>query len=148
MLALTTRPLDQSDHEDWVRLWTDYLSFYKTTLPQEIYESTWRRLFTRGEFEPRGILAIAEGSIIGLVHYLYHRSCWSVANNCYLQDLYTDPSMRGKGVGEALIKVVRREAAKNGITNVNWMTHETNVTARKLYDRVARKTGFMEYDLS
>ena len=148
MLALTTRPLEQSDHGEWVRLWTDYLTFYKTTLPQEIYESTWRRLFTRGEFEPRGILAIAEGNTIGLVHYLYHRSCWSVANNCYLQDLYTDTNMRGKGVGEALIKVVRREAAKNGITNVYWMTHETNFIARKLYDRIARKTGFMEYDLS
>jgi GNAT superfamily N-acetyltransferase len=84
---------------------------------------------------------------VGLVHYLYHRSCWSTVNNCYLQDLFTDASMRGSGVGAALIGAVQAEAAKAGVTNVYWMTHETNHTARRLYDRVARRTGFIEYDL-
>jgi GNAT superfamily N-acetyltransferase len=78
---------------------------------------------------------------------MYHRSCWSVVNNCYLQDLFADPDVRGKGVGAALIDAVKQEAAKIGVANVYWMTHETNTTARKLYDYVARRTGFIEYDL-
>jgi GNAT superfamily N-acetyltransferase len=147
MTTVAIRPLQSSDHADWRHLWTDYLIFYKATVPEEVYATTWKRLFTAGEFEPRGFIALHEGKAVGLVHYLYHRSCWSTVNNCYLQDLFAHPDVRGKGVGAALIEAVRKEAAKNGVTNVYWMTHETNDTARKLYDRVARRTGFIEYDL-
>jgi len=77
----------------------------------------------------------------------YHRSCWSLVNNCYLQDLFTAPEARGSGVGAALIEAVRQEAGRIGVTNVYWMTNEANATARRLYDRVARRTGFIEYDL-
>jgi GNAT superfamily N-acetyltransferase len=84
---------------------------------------------------------------VGLTHYLYHRSCWSLVNNCSLQDLFADPDVRGRGIGAALIEAVRQEAAKIGVSNVYWMTHETNATARRLYDHVARRTGFIEYDL-
>jgi len=84
---------------------------------------------------------------VGLTHYLYHRSCWSEVDNCYLQDLFADPDVRGKGVGRALIVAVQEAAGRLGVTNVYWMTHETNATARKLYDSVARRTGFIEYDM-
>ena len=77
----------------------------------------------------------------------FHRSCWSPANSCYLQDLYVEPDLRGTGLGRVLIEEVKREANAAGVTDVYWMTHETNATARKLYDRVARRTGFIEYDL-
>ncbi|TIW32072.1 MAG: GNAT family N-acetyltransferase, partial [Mesorhizobium sp.] len=97
--------------------------------------------------EPKGFIATLDGKAVGLTHYLYHRSCWSQANNCYLQDLFADPDVRGKGVGAALIEAVKQEAGKVGVKNVYWMTHETNTTARKLYDHVARRTGFIEYDL-
>lgn len=147
MSAITVRPLQQSDHADWRRLWTAYLVFYETTLAEEVYATTWKRLFTEGEFEPKGFLALVDGKPVGLVHYMYHRTCWSAANNCYLQDLFADADVRGKGVGAALIEAVRVEAGKIGVKNVYWMTHETNATARKLYDRVSRRTGFIEYDL-
>ena len=147
MSTVNVRSLEKSDHAEWRRLWTEYLVFYKAALPEDVYASTWKRLFSEGEFEPKGFLALLDGRPVGLVHYLYHRSCWSVVNNCYLQDLFADPEMRGKGVGAALIEAVRKEAAKLGVSNVYWMTHETNATARRLYDRVARKTGFIEYDL-
>ncbi len=146
-MAVTVRPLQKSDHAEWRRLWTAYLEFYETTVPEEVYATTWARLFDPGAFEPKGFLALVDGRLAGLVHYLYHRSCWSTVNNCYLQDLYTDASMRGSGVGAALIAAVQAETAKAGVTNVYWMTHETNHTARRLYDRVARRTGFIEYDL-
>jgi GNAT superfamily N-acetyltransferase len=144
---LAIRPLEKADHADWRSLWTDYLTFYETTVSPEVYETTWARLFADGEFEPRGFLALWNGKPIGLVHYLFHRSCWSVEGNCYLQDLFTTPEARGKGAGEALISAVRQAAAERGVTNVYWMTHETNAPARRLYDRVASRTGFIEYGL-
>lgn len=147
MTEITVRPLAQSDHADWRRLWTDYLTFYETQLPEEVYAVTWKRLFTAGEFEPKGFIATLDGKAVGLTHYLYHRSGWSEHNNCYLQDLFADPDVRGKGIGAALIKAVQQAAEKIGVKNVYWMTHETNTTARKLYDHVARRTGFIEYDL-
>lgn len=148
MTAITIRPLAQSDHADWRRLWTDYLTFYKTSVPEEVYQTTWKRLFTESEFEPKGFLAVLDGKPVGLVHFLYHRSCWSLQGNCYLQDLFTDPGARGSGAGAGLIEAVRGHAEARGVANVYWMTHETNATARKLYDRVARRTGFIEYDLT
>ena len=147
MPEIVIRPLQSSDHAEWRRLWTAYLEFYKATVPEEVYATTWRRLFDPGEFEPKGMLALVEGRPVGLVHYLYHRTCWSQVNNCYLQDLIADPAARGTGVGRALIEAVHGEAAKAGVANVYWMTHETNETARRLYDRVARRTGFIEYDM-
>lgn len=147
MAKLEIRPLAQSDHADWRRLWTDYLTFYKTTVSEDVYATTWKRLFDAGEYEPKGFIALLDGKPVGLVHYLYHRSCWSPVNNCYLQDLYTGASARGSGAGTALIKAVQDAAAKLGVTNVYWMTAETNATARSLYDKVARRTGFIEYDL-
>lgn len=147
MSDLVVRPLQQSDHAEWRRLWTAYLTFYETSVPEEVYETTWQRLFTEAEYEPKGFLAVLDDRPVGLTHYMYHRTCWSLVNNCYLQDLFADPDIRGKGVGAALIKAVQDEAGKLGIRNVYWMTHETNTTARKLYDHVARRTGFIEYDL-
>jgi GNAT superfamily N-acetyltransferase len=147
MSDLVVRPLQQSDHAEWRRLWTLYLEFYKTTVPEAVYATTWKRLFTPGEFEPKGFVALLDGGHVGLVHYIYHRTCWSEANNCYLQDLFSDAEARGKGVGAALIKAVQDEAGRIGVKNVYWMTHETNTTARRLYDHVARRTGFIEYDL-
>jgi GNAT superfamily N-acetyltransferase len=147
MSPIQIRRLAKTDQADWRKLWTAYLAFYETTVPEEVYETTWKRLFTDGEFEPKGFLALLDDKPVGLTHFIYHRTCWSLANNCYLQDLFTDPDARGSGAGAALIAAVREDAAAKGIKNVYWMTHETNATARRLYDRVARRTGFIEYDL-
>jgi GNAT superfamily N-acetyltransferase len=147
MSDLTVRPLEPADQATWRELWTAYLTFYKTTLDEAVYRSTWQRLFSDQPFEPKGFLALFGGEPVGLVHFLYHRSCWSLVDNCYLQDLFAASDMRGRGVGGALISAVKAHAAERGVSNVYWMTHETNATARRLYDRVARRTGFIEYDL-
>jgi GNAT superfamily N-acetyltransferase len=141
------RPLERSDRAEWRRLWTAYLEFYKATVSEDVYAMTWMRLFDGGEFEPKGFLALVGGKPAGLVHYLYHRSCWSLVNNCYLQDLFADPAVRGVGVGRALIEAVHAAAARIGVANVYWMTHETNEVGRRLYDRVGKRTGFIEYDM-
>ena len=114
---------------------------------REVYAITWQRLFTpasssRRDSWPRSTASQSASSTISTT-----APAGREANNCYLQDLFADPRSRGNGVGAALIEAVRQEAARRGVTNVYWMTHETNATARKLYDRVARRTGFIEYDL-
>ena len=112
MPVLTVRRLQESDHADWRSLWTAYLEFYETTVPEEVYATTWKRLFSEGEFEPKGFIALIDGKAVGLTHYLDHRSCWAQVNNCYLQDLFAAPEARGKGAGAALIAAVKQDAAK------------------------------------
>lgn len=144
-MPLLVRPLERSDHAEWRRLWTAYLVFYGATVPEEVYASTWERLFDGGEFEPKGWLAVLDGRAVGLVHAIQHRTCWALANKCYLQDLFADPEVRGRGVGRALIERVYRHADEVGADSVYWMTHETNATARQLYDRIAKRSGFIQY---
>jgi GNAT superfamily N-acetyltransferase len=129
-------------------LWEGYNKFYgrfdETALPDEITQMTWARFFD--SYEPvHAIVAEDEGRLVGLVHYLFHRSTISIAPTCYLQDLFTDASTRGKGIGRALINAVYEQAKLAGSSRVYWLTHETNSTAMKLYDQVAERSGFVVY---
>lgn len=145
MADFSIRPLKAEDHAAWQAMWHDYLAFYETDLPKEVYDSTWARLMTDGE-DPTGMVAVnADGKLIGLVHYIFHRSGWTVAPVCYLQDLFADPAVRGQGVGRALIEAVYQRADEAGAASVYWLTQDFNKTARQLYDRVARQTPFIKY---
>lgn len=133
-----------TDRPDWEPLWKGYQAFYKVDLPRDVTDLTWRRFFDG--LEPVHALVAEEGgALIGLVHYLFHRSTWMVGPTCYLQDLFTAEAARGKGVGAALIEAVYREAAAAGASRVYWNTHETNATARSLYDKIAARSGFIQY---
>lgn len=145
MTGLVIRPVATDDEAAWRRLWTAYLAFYETVLPEEIYRSTFARLTGGGANEFAGLLAILDGKPVGLAHYLFHRSCWTINNVCYLQDLYADPQVRGTGIGRALVEAVYAKAAEAGAPEVYWMTQEFNATARRLYDRIADKTPFIIY---
>ena len=145
MTGLVIRPLVIDDEADWRRLWTAYLAFYETVLPEEIYRSTFARLTGGGSGDFRGLVAELDGRAVGLAHYLFHRSCWTLNDICYLQDLYADPDVRGTGIGRALIEAVYEKAAEAGAPEVYWMTQEFNATARRLYDRIAGKTPFIIY---
>ncbi|MGB3177014.1 MAG: GNAT family N-acetyltransferase [Albidovulum sp.] len=144
--TLTLRPLVAADKAEWRRLWHDYLAFYKTEMPEAVYASTFSRMITGGAGEFRGLIALWGGKPVGLAHYLFHRTGWAIADTCYLQDLYADPHMRGKGVGRALIEGVYAAADAHGASSVYWMTQEFNTTARQLYDRIGVKTPFIEYN--
>lgn len=145
MTGVEIRPLELGDEEAWRRLWRDYLAFYETVLPPEIYALTWKRLNSGLSHEYAGLLALVEGRPVGIAHYLFHRSCWLENDQCYLQDLYADPQVRGLGVGRALIEAVYDRAKAHGSMEVYWQTQDFNVTARRLYDRVAEKTPFIVY---
>ncbi len=145
---IVVRDVQRRDFDEWKPLWDGYNAFYGregiTALPEEITNLTWSRFFDG--YEPiRAVVAERADKLVGLVHYLFHRSSTGLRSNCYLQDLFTVESARGQGVGRALIEEVYRRAAQAGSGRVYWQTHETNATAMKLYDKVAEKSGFIIY---
>jgi len=142
------RPIERRDFEGWLPLWNGYNAFYgrsgPTALAEEITRTTWARFFD--DREPmHALVAERDGTLIGLAHYLFHRSTISIAATCYMQDLYTSEAARGSGVGTALIEAVYAAATNAGSQRVYWQTHETNATAMHLYDRVAERSGFVVY---
>ncbi|PZR42734.1 GNAT family N-acetyltransferase [Paraburkholderia fungorum] len=146
--AIQIRPVTPADFDAWLPLWDAYNAFYgrsgETALPREITQVTWGRFFDA--YEPmHALVAERNGQLLGLVHFLYHRHTTMVAPTCYLQDLYTLDTERGKGVGRALIEAVYARARADGLHRVYWQTHETNHTAMKLYDKVADHSGFVVY---
>jgi len=148
MAALIVRPIARQDYDAWLPLWDGYNRFYgrfgPTALPAEITRMTWARFFDA--YEPvHALVAESEGKLVGLVHYLFHRSTTIIEPTCYLQDLFTDETARGRGVGRALIEAVYERAKLAGGTRVYWLTHHTNATAQKLYDNVAENTVFIVY---
>ncbi|MCA1334168.1 GNAT family N-acetyltransferase [Pseudooceanicola marinus] len=138
------RPVAAQDRDRWAELWQGYLTFYKTELPAGIYDLTFSRLLDPARAQ-HGLLAFVDGRPMGLVHYLFHPHNWAEADVCYLQDLYADPEARGAGLGRALIEAVRDRAREAGASGLYWMTQQDNVTAQRLYDRLAEKTDFIKY---
>lgn len=133
-----------ADFEQWLPLWEGYNAFYERTVPAEVTRMTWTRFFDA--YEPmHAVVAEENGRLLGLVHYLFHRNTAMIAPTCYLQDLYTAAEARGQGIGRALIEAVYERAQAAGSPRVYWMTQESNTTARKLYDRVAERSGFIQY---
>jgi GNAT superfamily N-acetyltransferase len=144
----TLRPPSPADYERWKVLWDGYNAFYKrvgpTALPIEVTKATWARFFDPTE-PVHALVAEEDGELIGLVHYLFHRSTTAIPLVCYLQDLFTTEAARGKGVGSTLIQAVYARAKEAGSPRVYWQTHETNATARRLYEKLAERSGFIVY---
>ena len=141
---LTVRPVARTDLAQWEALWEGYNTFYERTVPPEITRMTWSRFFDADE-PVHALVAEKDGRLLGLVHYLFHRSTSLIGPTCYLQDLFTIEAARGQGVGRALIESVYDRARSAGSLRVYWQTHETNVTAMALYDKVAERSGFLVY---
>ena len=143
--TVTIRPLQATDEPVWRRLWTGYLTFYKSTVPEEVYQTTFARLIGEDVQDFHGLVADVDGDVVGLVHFVFHRHCWRIENVCYLQDLYADPAVRGTGVGRKLIEAVYAAADTAGAPTVYWTTQDDNHTGRQLYDRVGQLTNFIKY---
>ena len=150
MSKVSVRPLEAGDREQWAKLFQGYLDFYKSPgLADEVWESTWERLLTPDE-DPSGFVAVGEAkdgesSLVGLTHYTFHRSTWAIAPYCYLEDLFVDPNVRGTGAGRLLIEAVYEAADKRDAARVYWATQHYNAAARKLYDRIATLSDFIQY---
>ncbi|WP_374642557.1 N-acetyltransferase family protein [Tabrizicola sp.] len=145
-MPLTIRPLRPDDEADWRRLWTGYLDFYQTSVPEAVYASTFARLLGDDPQDFSALIAEVDGRPMGLAHYLFHRHCWRIENVCYLQDLFVAPEARGTGLGRALIEAVYARADAAGAPGVYWLTQDFNTEARQLYDRIARVSPFIRYN--
>ncbi len=143
-IMLQIRPFTADDRAAWEPLWQGYLTFYKSSVPPEVTDATWRRFLDPAE-PLQGLAAVLDDRMVGIVHTVYHRSTWTTADYCYLQDLFTAEAARGRGVARALIEAVYEQAKAAGAARVYWLTHETNTTAQALYDKVASRTGFIQY---
>ena len=141
---MTIRPIEAGNHADWDRLWKGYLDFYKAKIAPDVCRTTFARLLDPAE-PMHGALVLFDERPVGLVHYIFHRSTWTAGNYCYLQDLFVEDAMRGHGLGRRLIEHVYGEAKDGGASRVYWLTHETNTDAMLLYDRVAERSGFVQY---
>lgn len=144
-MSLIVRELRSEDETEWRTLWTGYLEFYETSVPEEVYQTYFRRLLGDDPQDFHGLVAEKDGVLIGLTHYLFHRHGWKIENTVYLQDLFVSEAARGTGAGRALIEAVYERADAAGCPGVYWMTQEFNATARQLYDRIATKTPFIMY---
>lgn len=139
------RPLTRADEADWRRLWTAYLAFYDAGVTEEVYATCFERLLGDDPQDYSCFVAEVDGRPAGLTHFVFHRHGWRIENVCYLQDLYADPEVRGRGIGRALIEAVYAEADRRGCPQVYWMTQHFNHEARRLYDRIGVLTPFIKY---
>ncbi len=146
--SVLVRPIAHGDYEAWRVLWDGYNAFYGrldvTALPEEITAATWERFLSAQE-PVHALVAELDGKVVGLAHYLFHRSTTRLNDVCYMQDLFTDERLRGRGVGRRLIQGVCDAARLAGSSRVYWQTHTTNATGRALYDKVAAFKGFIVY---
>ncbi len=142
---IEVRPLHAGDRAAWEGLWDGYLAFYGTSATPELKDLYFQRLLGEDPRDFSGLLAVQGGRPVGLAHYLFHRHGWRAEDVCYLQDLFADPQLRGRGIGRALIEAVYDAADRQGAPSVYWLTQEGNAPARLLYDRIAGRTDFIKY---
>jgi GNAT superfamily N-acetyltransferase len=144
MQSVEIRAVERSDFDIWLSLWKSYQQFYKVDIPNTATRDTWERFLDPNE-PVHAALALASGQPLGFAHTVYHRSTWTTADYCYLQDLFVAPDARGCGIGRALIKHVYEEAERLKAPRVHWLTHEMNYPGRLLYDSVGERSGFIQY---
>jgi GNAT superfamily N-acetyltransferase len=145
-MTLTIRAIEEKDKSQWLKLWAGYLEFYKSTISSEQTELTWKRLINN-ELKMFGFVAENEDGVIGFTHCLFRPSTWTETDYCYLEDLFVDPNIRGKGVGRALMEKVVELAKEKKSKRVYWTTQEFNKTARVLYDSITPVSEFVQYRL-
>jgi GNAT superfamily N-acetyltransferase len=148
MAEIVVREVLPSDFNKWLVLWEGYNAFYDRVgakaVAMDVTQMTWARFFDH--YEPVHCLIAEEGGkMVGIVHYIFHRSTTMLAPTCYLQDLFTRRDLRGRGIGRALIEAVYDRAKAVGSPRVYWQTHETNATAQRLYNAIAERSGFIVY---
>jgi GNAT superfamily N-acetyltransferase len=143
-MTIEIRAITADNKALWYPLWRGYQAFYKTDIAEAVSDVTWSRLLDPAE--PMGAALAWDGDkAIGLVHHIQHRSCWTTGDYCYLQDLFVAEDARGHGVGRKLIEYVYAYAKSKGCSRVHWLTHESNTDAMELYNKIASRSGFLQY---
>lgn len=145
-MTILTRPVEPADRGQWEPLWHGYLDFYETALEPAVTEGTWARI-TTGDRAVGGLVAAGADELVGLLHYVLHPTTWTRTPACYLEDLFVAPEARGAGVGHALITALTDLARTEGWSSIHWITAHDNAAGMRLYDRVARRTTWVRYEI-
>lgn len=143
-MGIKIQPLKAQDKDHWLPLWQGYLDFYNSELPQATTATTWQRIIN-DHSTIFGFGAWQDDKMVGFTHIVLHPNTWNTTDCCYLEDLFVNECVRGQGVGHALIEAVYQFAKEKDCNRVYWVTQEANTTARKLYDKIAKKTDFVQY---
>ncbi len=143
--TLDLRPLTPADRAAWEHLWHGYQRYYRAHLPQNVTDKTWSRLTDPNERSVFGLAAWHDRKMVGFTHWIFLANTWTLSDDCYLKDLYVDPTVRGAGIGRALINAVYKAADAAGSERVWWLTQSFNADGRSLYDTLARCTSFVQY---
>ena len=141
------RPLVAVDRSAWQELWAGYLEFYGVALSADVTETTWRRLVDPGRPDMIARVAEVDGCVAGILHAIIHSNTWSAAPVCYLEDLFVASDRRGRGVGRALIAGLAEEGRRAPWCRIYWRTASDNTAAQSLYERLARRSGWLTYEL-
>jgi len=144
MQSVEIKAVDNYDFDMWLPLWKGYQRFYEVDIPESVTLNIWRRFLDPGEPMHAALATVGEQPL-GLVHSIYHRSAWTTGDYCYLQDLFVADNARGGGIGRSLIEHVYAKAKRRGASRVHWLTHESNHNGMQLYDRIADRSGFIQY---
>lgn len=144
---MITRNITPEDKKNWQSLWSSYLDFYDVSLSEEVSTNVWNRLLDIHD-PLQGLVCETDGKVIGFTHYFFHGTTWHATSYCYLEDLFVDPSVRSKGAGRALIAAVKKAAQQKGAAKLYWHTDKQNQTAQALYNKVAKLTDFIRYDIA
>jgi len=147
MADLIIRPLEANDREIWWDLWQEYIKFYKATIANDVSEVTWLRLLDKNEPAFCRVAEHPDHGVIAIMNYVLHLNLWTTKPVCYLEDLFTDPAVRGQGAGKALIESLKKTGKAENWHRIYWMTAKDNETARALYDQVASETEWVRYDI-
>jgi len=143
---ITVRQIQVEDKSSWLELYHAYLKFYESEPVESSTELLWNRL-TKAKPEIQGLVAESNGEIVGIAHFHYQLSTWSDTSHCYLEDLYVSEDARGKGLATALIAEVKKLALERNCSELFWITKESNHVARKLYDKIAKQSDFVRYEI-
>lgn len=141
--TISIKPLTAQDKTSWLEKWNSYLNFYETNVPDEVTEYTWNNILEAKQVQ--GFGAFIDNKLVGIVHIVIHPNTWNTTQCCYLEDLFVSESVRGQGVGKALIQHIYEVARQQNFNRVYWVTDKGNTTAQKLYDSVATQTGMIQY---
>lgn len=146
-MTVNIRPVQASDRAAWQALYDGYQRFYdRPDLPQPFFDQAFGQLMSDDPHSFQGLVADEGGTLLGLTHYVIHPHMWRSEGTCYLQDLFTAPEARGRGIGRSLIKAVYTAADAAGVPAVYWLTQEFNYAGRMLYDKVAVRSPFIRYN--
>lgn len=143
-MDLAIRDASPQDRADWLKLWHDYLAFYDVTLTDEVTDHTWARIIDP-DSRVSMRLATLDGKPVGFAIHHFHDSTWVKTPDCYLEDLFIDADIRGKGIGRALIDDLISICREKGWSRLYWHTNEDNARARKLYDSYVESDGHIRY---